>query len=287
MIGMRIVKTGLAVALSAFLAIILELDSPFFAAMAALITMQGNLLDTFSMAKYRILGTIFGAGIGIIGAYIAHGNPVVLGLGIGLVIFLANKLRWNKAIAIASIVFASLMLGEGTQIVAVSINRVIDTLVGISVAVVVNYTISRPRSQERVRKNAREMVHKCKDILGMLICHEEGVALEDITRGIKVIEDELPGVRAELKYHIVRARGRDLNYDEVKARLDKLYLHLALLADMNCSGRLTLQNSQLVNSMYGVNLEAAEQLGEEDIVFNHHLAISLSTLTELLDMLGE
>jgi len=282
LIGMRIIKTVLAVTISAYLAILLKLDSPFFAAMAALITMQGNLVDSFSMAKYRIIGTIFGAAIGFCGAYFAHGNPIILGLGIGLIIFVGNKLRWNKAIAIASIVFASIMLGTESLSIYASANRVIDTLVGIAVAVVVNYTISRPHSRDKVINSATGLIKQCKTVLGMLICSEKGVSLTDITEGLKIIEKELPGLKTEIKMHIVSA-DLDMDFDTVKAQIDKLYQHIALLAEMDCTGKLNAKNAETVNRMYGVNLAAEKGLDEASTVFNYHLGTSL----RILDILSQ
>lgn len=286
-VGMRIVKTSLAVAISAFLVLVLKLESPFLASMAALITMQGSLADSFNMAKYRILGTVFGAVIGIAGAYAAHGNPLVLGLGIGIIIFVADKLRWHRAIAIASIVFASIMLGnEGQNTIISSYSRVLDTMIGIVVAVVVNFSVSRPLSRDRVLISARALVEKCRRVLGMIICNEEGVTLTDIAKEMKLIEQELPGVKAEMRMHLIKAKGSELDIDSMKLKVDTLYRHIALLATMESRNRLNHENAQLVGEIYGANLEAAEEYDYMDIIFNYHLGVSLAVLRELYKELG-
>jgi len=283
-IGMRIIKPALAVAVSAYLAMWLGLDSPFFAAIAAIITMQGNLIDTVGMARDRVLGTAFGGVIGVAGAYLAHGSPLVLGLGIGLIIFVANRLHWHRAISIATIVFASIMLGDsGDSALVASFNRIIDTMVGIIVAVTVNYTISRPLSRDRVLKSARDLGHKFKSILGMLICQEEGVSLGEIAEKIRVIESELPAVRAELRMHIARKRP-DIDFEDIKAKVLALYRHISLLASMG-SCRLSEANAKMVNRMYGVDLKPEGIQEETDVVFNYHLQVSLKTLNELFALL--
>jgi len=204
---------------------------------------------------------------------------------IHLIIFTTNRLRWNRAISIATIVFISIMLRDsgGSALVA-SINRVIDTSVGIVVAVVVNYFISRPLSRDRVVKSARDLVVKYKTVLGMLICHEEGVTLSDITEKIQIIEREMPGVKAELKIQIPRA-SQDLNFDDVKEKIDALYRHIAFLAAMEGPGRLNEDNAQRINQMYQVDMSAVTELAEVDTVFNYHLRRSLAILQELFQIL--
>ena len=286
LIGMRIIKTALAVILTVYLATWLNLASPFFAAMAALITMQGNLVDSFSMARYRILGTVLGALIGVASAYVAHGNPIVLGLGIALIIFSCNKLRWNKAIAIATIVFASIMLGyEETTFIYDSLHRVIDTSVGIAVAVTVNFTISRPYSRDRVVKSTTDLIVKCKAILGMLICQECDYDLEEITRELDVIERELPGLKTEVKMHIVSA-NQDLNFDLVKSQIDELYHNTYILTEMKGDLKINENNIKRVNEMYGVDLAPGISMEESDIVYNYHLRICLRLIDRLSQDFG-
>lgn len=278
---MRIIKTTLAVTFSAYLAVLLGLDSPFLAATAALLTLQGSLGDSFNVAMHRILGTVFGAVIGIAGAYLAQGNPLVLGVGTGLIIYLAHRLRWHKAIIIATIVFASIML-EGSESITVmaGLNRVIDTMAGIVVAVVVNFSISRPHSHERVVKIARDFVSKCKVVVGMHICQEEGVSLTEIADKLKIIEGELPAVKAELRLHISRA-SRDLNFDAIKADINELYQHIAVLARLECQGQFTENNAELISKMYGVTMSVSEELAETEVVYNYHLGRIIELIESL------
>src|SRR5690554_667821 len=280
-VGMRTIKTALAVAISAYLGIWLNLESPFFAAIAALITMQGNLRDSFRMARYRVLGTIFGATMGIIGSYLAPGHPLILGLGVALIIFVSDKFHWNKAIAIASIVFTSIMLSsEGGPIYA-SLHRVLDTSVGIMVAVVINYTISRPLSRDRVMQNAQELIQKCKTVLGMLVCQEQDITLADIEARMQEIEQELPGLKAEMRMQLVRTKTETLNFDIIKGKIDSLYWHIAVLRQLPGNVRLNIKNARLVNNLYQVNLSGTDELDDEETVFNYHLGQSLGLLQEL------
>ncbi len=48
---MRTIKTALAVSLTIFIAQVLNLKSPFFAGIAAIIAMQSSVSESFNMAK--------------------------------------------------------------------------------------------------------------------------------------------------------------------------------------------------------------------------------------------
>jgi uncharacterized membrane protein YccC len=281
---MRIIKTALAITISVYVVKLLNLDAPFFAAVAALIAMQGNLAESLTMAKYRMLGSVFGGAVGVAGAYLAPGNPLVLGLGAALIIFAANKLKWQKAIVLSTVVFASIILKDsGETAIASSVSRVVNTLVGIVVAVVVNYSISRPRSWERVLAGARDLAQRGKVVLGMLICHEEA-DLQVIAERVQAIERELPGVAAELKLPLFR-RNTGPDFTAIKARLDIFYRHLALLAGMETRASLSEENARRVNTLYGAGVPGVAELSETEVVYNYHLQHSLDNLEALFALL--
>lgn len=285
MIGMRIVKTSLAITISVYIVTWLNLDSPFFAAVGALIAMQGNLVESLAMAKYRILGSIFGGGMGVAGVYLAHGNPLAIGLGAGLIIFIANKIKWQQTIVLSTVVFTSIMLRDsGDSAILFSISRVINTLVGIVVAVVVNYSIFRPLSRERVLQSAQSMVQKGKDVLGMLISQEKA-SFQAVTEDILLIEREFPGVEAELKLPLFRNKPSQ-DFAAIKVKVDNFYHHLALLASMDASGRLSIENAQRANAIFGFSMPGVTELTDIEIVYNYHLLRSLLNLQELFAILS-
>ncbi len=281
LVGMRTVKTAVAVGLGVFIAQALNLQSPFFVAIAAIITLQGNLVDSFGIARDRMLGTVFGALMGLGGAWLAPGNPFVVGLGVALIIYILNLLKWNRAIVIATVVFVYMMVGyrEDPSLMD-SLHRMLDTFVGIVVAVVVNFAISRPYSRDRVVKSATGMVLKSMSVVRKLICQQGSFSLEDIAAELDVLERELPALKKEVKLHIVRADS-DKDFDRIKNQFDELYQNIFLLAQLQCSRQLNIRNSKLVNRLYRLDTSPAVKMEEEDIVFNYHLGIILELLEEL------
>lgn len=145
-IGMRNIKTALAVFLSIIFSNILKLDYPFYAAIASLVCMQSNLEKTYTAGKNRLLGTFIGAVLGFVFASLFPTNALFSALGIVLLIYICNKLDWNDAISMAGIVFLGIMLNikDNKHALVYSYKRLLETLIGITIAFIVNSFIKPP-----------------------------------------------------------------------------------------------------------------------------------------------
>lgn len=114
-IGMRNIKTGLAVFVCVVISRLLKLEYPFYSAIAAVIAMQSSVEGSFKAGKNRMLGTFVGAVIGYVFALIYHGNIILLTIGVMAIIHVCNLLNWKNAISIACVVFISIMLNNSNR----------------------------------------------------------------------------------------------------------------------------------------------------------------------------
>lgn len=138
-IGMRNIKTALSVGICIILLRILKFDSPFYACIAAVITMQTTVENSFQAGKNRLIGTTIGAIIGIIFSYIAPHSSILTVIGVSLIIYITNILHENKSANIACVVFLAIMINlKTTSPLQYGISRFIETAIGIIVAVIVN-----------------------------------------------------------------------------------------------------------------------------------------------------
>jgi uncharacterized membrane protein YgaE (UPF0421/DUF939 family) len=155
-IGMRNVKTALAVSMSVIVAGIFHLQSPFFVATGALISMETTVKKGINAGIARVLGTVIGGLIGIITVLIAPGNIFLLFLGTVLLITLLNILKWQDSISMACVVFCVIMITMTSEnIVIYAFQRTVDTIVGISISIIINYIISPP-SDSKFAKSKTE-----------------------------------------------------------------------------------------------------------------------------------
>ncbi|ANS74194.1 hypothetical protein AWM70_06030 [Paenibacillus yonginensis] len=154
-IGLRNIKTGIAICICLLIAVIFKLNSPFYAAIATIISMENTITNSFAAGRHRTMGTLVGALIGACFAFVDPGNVLLCAIGVVIVIYVCNLLHWNKSVSIGCIVFLAVMLNLGSNGAnpwAYGLHRIIDTLIGISVAVAVNYLIFPPRLEERLEQ---------------------------------------------------------------------------------------------------------------------------------------
>jgi len=155
-IGLRTIKTALAV----FLCLLFFPSEPFFACLTAVFCIQDTVSNSVKIAINRGLGTILGGVIGLlfliacrfltynINIYIVRKFLVYLTIAIGIiaVIYLCNLIKKPGAINISCIAFLAVTTVHAFgDPVYYTINRIIETLFGIFVALLVNKFILPPK----------------------------------------------------------------------------------------------------------------------------------------------
>ena len=87
-IGLRTVKTGLAVALALFFADLRSSPLPIFAAIGAIVAMNRTVGDAFETCRTQFFGILLGAGFGAVFVNLLVGFRYI-GIGIGLILLLS------------------------------------------------------------------------------------------------------------------------------------------------------------------------------------------------------
>ncbi|WP_192929621.1 FUSC family protein [Alkaliphilus serpentinus] len=232
-IGLRTIKTGIAVGITMMVSRLLGIDEPFFAMVAALIAIQPTVSDSWQAGINRMLGTFIGAIVGVIFIVITPKNFLMASLGLIILIHIMNRLKWNESINIASVVFIAVFLNYRDGYTSYALNRLFDTFIGISIALIVNYLIYPPTYDKKLME---ETNHVLKDIWGNVVeCFNlllrEEKTLDTLQRNTSEIEAEIDRVENLFKLHA--KEGKMKIYDnsefkemEVRVKLSKeIYLH--------------------------------------------------------------
>lgn len=151
-VGQRIIKSVVGVALS-FAVYFLRGQNgiPFYTAIAVLQCIQPYRESTGKMAKQRIIGTFIGAFWGLVVVIISNRLPEILlvetmwkylfiAIMAGFVIYCAVLLNQSNAAYFSSVVFLSITvnhIADANPFLFV-MNRVIDTLIGVGLAIILN-----------------------------------------------------------------------------------------------------------------------------------------------------
>lgn len=268
-IGMRNFKTALAVALSIFVSNFFALRSPFFVAIAAIIAMQSSVADSFKTGKNRMLGTILGALVGLIFALWQPNNSLLCGLGIVIVIYFCNLLHWQQSIPIACIVFITIMVNlEDSSPWLYSWNRIVDTFIGITIAVLVNYFIPYYNHLEKIYQSFNRLAEQTTSLIKEKFCLGKTIDLAELNRSIINFQSQLAAYMAE--FQIERIDPVEL------ARLNRMldiysciyeYLKISQTLAIECC--LNEENSRELQKLFDCHMENTEYVArEENIVFN-------------------
>ena len=140
-IGLRTIKTAIAVTLCVIIANIFDLEYPFFMGMTAIISMDKTMTNSLKMGRNRVFGTFLGACIGIMLSYIDRGNALLCGVGVIILITLCNFFKLQGAITIGGIVMIAIMVHTDKTPMYYGYYRTLHTLIGASVSFVVNMSI--------------------------------------------------------------------------------------------------------------------------------------------------
>lgn len=155
-LGMRNVKTALAVLTCILLLRLIGFNYPFYACIASVICMQDTVKNSYTAGKSRMIGTIIGGMFGMMLAYaeeyfkIGYLNPLMVSIGIVFLIYVGTALKRKSSISISCIVFLAIMVNlRDTTPFVYSINRMFETFVGIIVALVINKYITPKEDSEK------------------------------------------------------------------------------------------------------------------------------------------
>ena len=132
---------------------------PFYACIAAVICMRTSVHASVTQGLSRLLGTLMGGVTGLVAVLINAYFPgplattVIFGLFASLTIYLCSLFRQPGACSLAAVICCSVMFSHSASATAAifyTIARMLETAVGILVAVVVNRVLPTPKQPDQV-----------------------------------------------------------------------------------------------------------------------------------------
>ena len=158
-IGMRMVKSALAVFICFIIDYLRGEGLPIFSSIAAILCMQKDTKNSLIVAVPRIAGTIFGGLYGLLVLYLLK-NPFETGIPLLQYLIIAASMiplmyftvliREPSTTYISCVVFLSVIVPQGTDLVpyVFAFHRILDTTIGIVVSLIVNVLIARPKQDQ-------------------------------------------------------------------------------------------------------------------------------------------
>lgn len=155
-IGARVIKTGIAVAITMFLCKYLGLEPALFGAVSAVINMQPSIFLTLRAARDQILVHILGVAAGFLCGYFLGVNPLSAGFIVMLLIPIYIKLKLHSGITIG-IVAALFVLSSSTdEFLVHAFVRTGVIFIGLVSAMLVNVLLWPPKYNKLLKEKLRQ-----------------------------------------------------------------------------------------------------------------------------------
>ena len=286
-IGLRTVKTGIAVGLSMYIASLFNLKSPIFVGIGAIMAMQSSVSESFIMGKNRMIGTFVGALTGLLFSYFLPQNYLFLGIGIIVVIYIHNLFGWNSSLTLSAIVFLAIFLNSESARIPYATNRLLDTFIGITVSVLVNYFIAAPNIKKTFLDAKIHLYEISKDLIYNLVNNQGEINLEDFSKEFESLEEKFSLYKQDLDLNVSKSKISESSIS-ILTMLEDIYNDLQTIFKLDMRPILNKKNAELFGKIYSKEFIPCTRLTEEsDIVYNYHLNKILNNLIEINRLLKE
>ncbi|WP_195574507.1 FUSC family protein [Paenibacillus sp. 1001270B_150601_E10] len=146
-LGARVLKTGMAVAMTIYLCMLFKQDSPVIAAVAAIFAMQPSIYRSWRYFLDQLQANTFGAMIALGAGMVLSNEPIMIGIICILVIMLSLKMKMEDTIGLTLVTVIAVMEASGQWDYALL--RFAQILIGIGSACFINVIFLPPNPKKQ------------------------------------------------------------------------------------------------------------------------------------------
>ncbi len=147
-IGLRTTKTAISVGLCVLLFKLINRGSPMLAAISSIFTLRTDHNETVTFGKVRVFGNILGGVLAAIFIYIkvslslgGYADIIFAPLAVIIIILFSNQFNPSGIISTCATFCVIYFNVENDENISFAIQRVLDTVIGAIIAIVVNIVL--------------------------------------------------------------------------------------------------------------------------------------------------
>lgn len=273
-IGLRTVKTGLAVALALLFADLRGSTSLIFAAIGAISAMSRTVGDAFESCRTQLTGILLGAGFGaLFVSVLSNFRYVGIGLGLIALILLCVRLRLQFAVPLSCIVFVSICLSPAGDAFQYGFNRLLDTAIGLATALVINVAIKPYNNSRRIVGLLRQFQQSVPAYVGDRVLYGRYPNLSPLREQLERISAELTTFEKQRAFRSHSHAEQAIFLRGCERLAQSVWQELSALCAMDEKGRLSPENAKRL-TLLGLTVPdgiCAAPKTTADIVGNYHL----------------
>lgn len=250
-LGLRIVKTGLAVTVCIVISNLLKLDDPFLAVIATVLSMGKSVDVSVRSAKNKLIGVAMGSALGCGFAMISGANPGLCGVGIIILLYLCQVFHLFGASTLSCFAFAAVMFAKASPKPWLSaLTCAENALIGIAVAVIVNLVVFPPNYAEEVKRSYALLREKTDFAI------QDAVEKRDLD--VKEISNLIERLASNIRLYVSEAKMLRGDDDAIFAISCKVATYRMILDELK--------------AVDGMELEGKEQIPESlQVVYTYHM----------------
>lgn len=284
-IGLRSIKTAVAVMIGLYLSYIFKLYTPLYTSIACVTSMQSSVYDSVKDVTKRGFTAVFGVTLGYLLSKLTE-DPyleiLVCGFGVLLILFLLKQFKLNRMASLSCIVFMASYFSKIDKF-QYGLNRVIGTIIGMLVGLLVNLIVARPRLDLDFYNDAIAQRDILRNIFINIIKRDER-NIEFVSGSRKSIEEKFEKLLKEYET-IIHPKMDIVHAKELKGIFKNLEISLNLL-DLLEPKVLDYENRVKLLEDFGIETTEEEvEESELSIVYNYQVANILRCFEEMEDIL--
>ncbi|WP_027624944.1 FUSC family protein [Clostridium lundense] len=264
----KAIRVGVAASLCMLVSNLLKLKFPFFVLLPAVMPISTFFGETVKFGINRIIGSTIGAIVGVVLATIQSQNILLVGLGVILIVYVCNYLKWDSTTSIACLVFASIIVGvKGTSAFEYSVHRLLDTFIGISITTIVNHYIFNPDLTQLLKDRAKDIQKSFLNIANTNDFSQSKNELDDIEWKIHDMKAKLKlyneGFKFSSKFSPIKNKLENMVYtitiifEQLKIinyiNNNKNTIHIPNVDENNIDAVINLNKNIFFNEMNNLN----------------------------------
>lgn len=290
--GLRSLKTIIAVLVSYIVSVFFTGLNPAMLSAASITAVNSSIFDSFRSSFDRVSLNI----VAVIVAFLLQAldlvNPIGVTIGMIIIVLFCNFFKAQYAIGSCSIYFVFVLQVpyENQNLETYAFNRIMDTIIGSAIGLLVNTFVFRPRQEKYLlmtyRNSYLHLRSGFKDLL------EEDKSVDEF----KLIDDisQINHSSNKLKKDILLKMNENINTVTV-SKLNNLFrTALSLIIELNELDEyptISEKNNDILNRYFKGDFESAFKIGqpedEYDIRYNYELTKLVHTLESIEFNLNE
>ncbi|MBB6455096.1 uncharacterized membrane protein YgaE (UPF0421/DUF939 family) [Salirhabdus euzebyi] len=159
--GARVLKTGLAVSIAMYAAMMFDFTSAVFAGIAAVFSIQPSIFRSFKTIIEQVEANLIGAISAVLMVYLLGNDPFVIGFTIILVITVCRSFGMKQEIIMLAIVAViGIMETTDVPLIEFAFTRFSSVFIGIFAAFIVNMLFLPPKYETRLFKEIEKTTNE-------------------------------------------------------------------------------------------------------------------------------